>query len=265
MLKSVSHLKDLSIHASDGEVGSVEEFYFDDQTWTIRYVVVNTGSWLSRRMVLISPRFLRKVDWEAGQLHVGLTKQQIENSPNIDTHQPVSRQHETEYMDYFASPYYWSGPYIWGPGLFPTDVPLTPIPIPAQTVANTGDSHLRSTAEVKGYHIDAADGEVGHVTDFIVDQDTWGIRYLEVNTRNWLPGKLVLLSPEWIEGVSWLDSKVYIDLKRETIKSAPEYVESRGIAREYENQLHEHYGRLPYWLRESQRQALREPGIRRTA
>ena len=267
MLKSASHMKDLKILASDGEIGRVDEFYLDDKTWTIRYLVVNTGNWLSRKLVLISPLFIGKADWVNNQLHVALTKQQIENSPSIDTHRPVSRQHEAEYMDYFGSPYYWSGPYIWGPGLFPSDLPPVPMPLQAARLQpeESGDSHLRSTAALNGYHIEASDGSIGHVVDFIVDQDTWSIRYFEVNTRDWLPGKLVLISPEWIESVSWIDSKVYVDLRRETIQSTAEYIESRPITRAYEIQLHQHYGQLPYWLRESQHIQLRETAARRTA
>jgi sporulation protein YlmC with PRC-barrel domain len=248
MLKSVSRMKDLTIHASDGEIGRVEEFYFDDETWTVRYLIVNTGGWLSGRLVLISPMFLLRADWETAQLHVALTTKQIENSPDIDTQKPVSRQHEAEYMDAFNVPYYWGG------GPYPAGLAGTAIPIPARAVEaerESADSHLRSTTALKGYHIEASDGEIGHVEDFIVDTDTWSIRYLEVKTRNWLPGKKVLISPEWIETVSWLDSEVSVGLLQETIKSAPEYIESRAITREYENQLHAYYGRPPYWLRET--------------
>jgi sporulation protein YlmC with PRC-barrel domain len=256
MLKSVSRMKDLTIHASDGEIGHVEEFYFDDETWTIRYLIVNTGGWLSGRLVLISPMFLRQADWEAGELHVALTKKQIEDSPDINTQQPVSRQHEAEYMDAFNVPYYWTGPYLWGAGPIPAGLAGAAIPIPilARAVAperESADSHLRSTTALKGYYIEATDGEIGHVEDFVVDPETWTIRYLEVKTRNWLPGKRVLISPEWIEKVSWLDSQVSVGLPRETIRSAPEYVESRAITRDYENQLYAYYGRAPYWLRQT--------------
>jgi hypothetical protein len=253
MLKSVGDMKDLAIHASDGAIGSVEEFYFDDETWAIRYLIVDTGGWLPGRLVLISPIFLRNLNWETKQLHVALTKKQIENSPDIDTHKPISRQHEAEYMDYYGSSYYWGGSYLWGAGLYPADLAAPMIPTPAPTVATrreSADSHLRSTTAVKGYYIEAVDGEVGHVGDFIVDPDTWSIRYLEVDTRNWLPGKHVLISPEWIEKVHWLESKVRVDLPREAIRNAPEYFGYIPMTREYENQLHEYYGQAPYWHRE---------------
>jgi hypothetical protein len=114
------------------------------------------------------------------------------------------------------------------------------------------DSHLRSTTEVKGYHIEATDGEIGHVEDFIVDDETWAIRYLEVDTRNWWPGKKVLVSPRWIDNVSWPDSKVYVALSRETIKNGPEWIESVPVTREYEGKLYSHYSQPPYWTPESE-------------
>ena len=256
MMRRISQLKDLKIHATDGEIGCMEEFLFDDKAWAIRYLVVNTGGWLLGRSVLISPIFLRQADWETNQIHVALTKLQIENSPDVDTQKPVSRQHEQDYMNYFGSAYYWDGSYIWGDGHFPGDLAGASIPINAPALVSkleSASSHLRSTTAVKGYHIRATDGEIGHVEDFIVDSHTWSIRYLEVKTRNWLPGKKVLIAPEWIESVSWTESKVYVSLPLETIKSAPEYAESKTITREYENELHAHFGRAPYWLREAER------------
>lgn len=251
-LRSVSHMKDLTIHATDGEIGSIEEFYFDDEKWAIRYLVVNTGAWLSRRQVLVSPIFMTQVG--LNQLHLSLTRKQIENSPQIDTQKPVSRQHEAEYMNSFGTSYYWGGSYMWGIGPYPADLAAAIMPNEARCIkaaAESSDSHLRSTNAVKGYHVKASDGEVGHVEDFIVDQHDWSIRYLEIATRNWWPGKTILIAPDWVEAVSWLDSQVLVKVERATIKSAPEYIESRPITRDYENQLHEHYGRLPYWMWEA--------------
>ncbi len=151
-LKSVSHMKDLTIHATDGEIGSIEEFYFDDEKWAIRYLVVNTGAWLSRRQVLVSPIFMTHANWDLKQLHLSLTRKQIENSPQIDTQKPVSRQHEAEYMNSFGTSYYWGGSYMWGIGPYPADLPAATIPIEARSItaaAKSSDSHLRSTNAVK--------------------------------------------------------------------------------------------------------------------
>jgi hypothetical protein len=250
-----SRLKDFTIRASDGELGTVDQLYFDDETWAIRYLIVDTGGWLGGRRVLISPMSVIGTDWEARQLDVALTKKQVENSPNIDTHVPVSRQHEAAYLGYYGYPSYWGGPFLWGPSYYPINAAAANVH-PAETTADrvrreSTDSHLRSTEAVTGYHIEANDGEIGHVDGFVVDDEAWAIRYIEVATRNWWPGKKVLVSPAWIESVSWTDSKVTLALSRETIKDAPEYIESRPITREYENRLYFHYGRPPYWLHQS--------------
>ena len=246
------HLKDFTVHATDGELGTVKDLYFDDESWAVRYLIVDTGKWLSGRRVLISPVSLLHLDWTAKRLDVALTKQQVEHSPEIDTHLPVSRQHEATFLGYYGYPYYWGGPYLWGPAFIPAGLATSEKPS-AEALAErarkeSSDSHLRSTDAVTGYDIAAADGEIGHVDGFVVDDEAWAIRYLEVATRNWLPGKKVLVSPAWIERVSWSDSKVYTGLIREVIMDAPEYIESRKIDREYENRLYIHYGRPPYWM-----------------
>ena len=256
MLRNAKDLHGFTIRATDGEIGTVDQFYFDDETWAIRYLTVETGGWLSGRSVLISPISVVHTDWQAKRLDVALTKKQVENSPDIDTHKPVSRQHEAAYLGYYGYPYYWGGPYLWGAGLYPSALAVQtthPVePVADRIGRESTDSHLRSTEAVTGYHIEAADGEIGHVDGFVVDDEAWAIRYIEVATRNWWPGKKVLVSPAWIERVSWTDSKVYVGLSREAIKNGPEYVESMPITREYENRLYSHYGRPPYWLHEAE-------------
>ncbi len=254
-----TNLKGLTIRATDGDLGTVDEFYFDDETWAIRYLTVETGGWLGGRQVLISPFSVGRTDWEDKRLDVKLTKKQVENSPNIDTHQPVSRQHEANYLGYYGYPYYWDGPYLWGPEYYPMGL-AAPLATPEDLLAEriqkeSADSHLRSTAAVTGYSIEAADGEIGHVEGFVIDDEAWAIRYMEVATRNWWPGKKVLVSPAWIESVSWAASRVHVALTRETIKNAPEYVESIPLTREYEDRLYSHYGRPPYWLPDAARKA----------
>jgi hypothetical protein len=197
-----------------------------------------------------------RAEWQAQRLDVSLTKKQVENSPDINTHQPVSRQHEAAYNRYYGYPYYWGGPYLWGAAPYPGDVvmPLAaPIDVVEQGISGLPeDTHLHSTEAVTGYSIEAADGEIGHVDGFVVDDEAWAIRYIEVATRNWWPGKKVLVSPAWIERMSWADSKVYAGLTREAIQNGPEYIESALITREYEGRLYFHYGRPPYWLHEAE-------------
>jgi len=252
MFVNSSSLKGLVVRATDGELGTVDQLYFDDETWAIRYLTVETGGWLGGRQVLISPFSVVHTDWEARRLDVALTQKQVENSPNINTHLPVSRQHEAAYLGYYGYPNYWGGPYLWGTELYPSGL-VEPVTTPAEVLADriqreSNDSHLRSTEAVTGYAIDAANGEIGHVEGFVVDDQAWAIRYMEVATRNWWPGKKVLVSPAWIERVSWEDSKVCVALTREAIQNGPEYVESIPVTREYERKLYAHYGRPPYWL-----------------
>ena len=256
MLLGTNDLQGYPIHATDGEIGTVDEFYFDTETWTIRYLVVDTGNWLPGRRVLISPISISGIDQTAKTFSARMTKEQVKNSPDIDTHKPVSRQHEMEYFNYFGSPYYWHGGGLWGTGYFPSAL-TTATAFGAVTVAepppptDQADSHLRSTNVVRKNYLEAADGELGHVDDFMIDDETWAIRYLVVDTRNWWPGKKVLVPPQWIERLNWEDSKVNVGLQREAIKSAPEFDSSASISREYEEKLYRHYGRPGYWNFES--------------
>jgi hypothetical protein len=250
-------LNDFKIRATDGDIGTISDLYFDDETWAIRYLIVDTGGWLGGRQVLISPFSIIRMDWDARRVDVALTTKQVEHSPEIDTHKPVSRQHEAEYLGYYGYPYYWGGPYLWGPAFYPAGLAgASKAEAIAERVRRASpDSHLRSTEVLTGYHIEATNGEVGHVDGFVLDDEAWAIRYLEVATRNWLPGKKVLVSPAWIERVSWTDSKVCVGLTREAINDAPEYIESRPVTREYESRLYGHYGRPLYWLHDPEYKA----------
>lgn len=254
MLRTAGELKGVTIEAMDGDIGSVQDLYFDDQSWTIRYFVVDTGTWLPGRQVLISP-FAFQVVPGASRLRTSLTKDQIKNSPSVDTDRPVDRQREIAFSQYYGYPYYWIGPYRWGDLAYPT----LPIPAAQPSVVDeemlareheSTDPHLRSVRDVTGYYIQATDGDLGHVEDFLVDDETWAIRYCIVDTRNWLPGRKVLVSPEWIQRVSWEDSKVYVDLSKRHIEAAPEFDPSIPLIREHEERLYTHLGRTKYWERE---------------
>ena len=245
---SVRDLKGYAIGATDGDIGKVDDFYFDDGFWTIRYLVAETGSWLMNRKVLVSPFALTEVNPSEKRLNVTLTKKQVEKSPGIDTDKPVSRQHETSYFDYYAYPYYWVGDDLWGTMAYPR---LSEATLRREEKAEAKreaayDSHLRSANKVTGYHINATDGNIGHVEDFIIDGDTWEIRYMVVDTQNWWPGRKLLLAPQWNDRVSWDDSTLYVDLSREAIKNGPEY-HPETFDRKYEETLYDHYKRPKYW------------------
>lgn len=248
MLINAKTLKGYKLNGLDGEVGNVNEFYFDDKYWTIRYLIADTGGWLTGRQVLISPYALMAVNKEAEHIDIDLTKKQIEDSPSLESNKPVSRQYEVGYYGYYGYPMYWGGVNMWG--YYPNIVRDSKDWKKASQEEKTWDSHLRSANEVSGYHLQANDGEIGHVEDFIIDEETWAIRYLIIDTKNWWPGKKVLVSPEWINRVSWDESKVFINLSRETIKQSPEYTEESLLTRDYETKLHRHYNRHEYWLDE---------------
>ena len=248
MLNKAKTLKGYKLHSLDGEIGKVKEFYFDDHHWTIRYLIADTGNWLTDRQVLISPHALIAVNKEEQYIAINLTKKQIEDSPSLDRDKPVSRQFEETYYNYYEWPVYWGGPFIWGP--YPYIMRDNKKWREATQGKKAWDPHLRSTHDVSGYNIQAADGEIGHVEDFIIDDETWAIRYLIIDTRNWWPGKKILVSPQWIERISWNESKVFVNLLCETIKQSPEYTEESLLTRDYETGLHRHYNRQGYWVDE---------------
>lgn len=255
MLRFVSKIDGFTALAKDGEIGKAREFLFDDKSWTIRYLVLNTGGWLTERLVLISPTSLNKPLWEEKNFPIDLTKGQIESSPEISEKQPVSRQHEVDLAKYYNWPDYWSdvgGAYI--PGA-PATMGMPPLGATRELSEKENemkkdknyDPNLRSTNEVIGYNIHATDGDIGHVDDIIFEEDTWRIKYIKVDTRNWLPGgKKVLIAVEWIKDVNWAESKVYVDLTKEMIKESPE-LDASSLNRDYEKKLYEHYGKPVYW------------------
>jgi uncharacterized protein YrrD len=248
VLNKAKTLKGFKLDSLDGEIGKVEEFYFDDLHWAIRYLVADTGNWLTGREVLVSPYALGAVNKEDRCFSINLTKKQIEDGPSLDSHKPVSRQYERAYYGYYGMPMYWGGPYMWGCDPY---IVRDPEKWKQPTAAGKEwDAHLRSTHEVNGYHIQASDGEIGHVDDFIVDDATWAIRYLVIDTRNWWPGKKILISPRWIERISWTESKVFVDLSTETIRQSPEFTDTTLLTRNYEAELHRHYRRPGYWADE---------------
>ncbi len=246
MLIKIKKLQGYKLDSQDGEIGKVQQFYFDDRHWAIRYLVADTGTWLMDRLVLISPYALVSVNKKDQNIILNLTKKQIEDSPPLDSDKPVSRQFEENYYGYYGWPMYWYGSSMWG--AYPSIVRESEKWEKTTQSEKAWDTHLRSSKAVTGYHIQANDGEIGHVDDFIIDDETWAIRYLIIDTINWWPGKKVLISPRWIENVSWEESKVFINLPRETIKQSPEYTEESLLTRNYESALHQHYNRQGYWL-----------------
>jgi len=265
MLRSVTELKKYTIGATDGTIGSIEDCYFDDEAWVVRYLAVRTGAWLVGREVLISPLSVRDSDTDERVLHVSVSKDQVKNSRSIDTQKPVSRQHEIGYSAYYGYPYYWGGVGLWGGYAYPGAM-LTGAGVGSGAVDRSAreekadaaysgeatrrenyDQHLRSCEAVKGYHIHATDGDIGHVDGFLVDGRTWAIRYLIVNTSNWWLGHQVLLAPAWFAEVSWVYSKVTTRLTRQEVKNSPTYDSLLALNRGDEEGIYRHYQQKGYW------------------
>lgn len=252
MLSNAKELNGYKLNSLDGEIGKVKELYFDDRHWVIRYLVADTGTWLTERQVLIPPHALRFINKEAQDISVDLTQKQIEDSPVVGADKPVSRQHEQELHSYYGWSPYWSMGMYAGVG-YPVPGSLSGMGGDGDCAVakSEGDPDLRSMQHVRGYHIQGTDGEIGHVEDFIIDDETWAIRYLIVDTVNWWSGKKVLISPQWIERIGWDESKVFVGLSLETIKQSPEYTEASLLTREYEIRLHGHYNCPGYWVAET--------------
>lgn len=250
MLHPMEKLIGLTLHASDGDIGTVRDIYFDDRRWALRYLIVETGSWLDSRRVLISPVSVESVDWTARTVHLRLTRQQVKGSPDIDTHKPVSRQHELDYLDYYGYPDYLSGSLLWGLTPYPVAHPgdLKPYNNGQETRASeSADPHLRSRKEVVGYDLQAADGPLGYLQDFLVESGSWAIRYVVVDTSKWWIGKQVVIPSPWISQIDWVDKSITVDVARGAIEAAPEYRADGELLREDEVALFTYYNRPDYW------------------
>lgn len=247
MLLSIRHLSDYKIEATDGSIGQVHSFLFDNH-WVIRYLVVETGTLLPGRKVLIVPSALGKPDGTAKVFPVELTVDQIKSSPDIDTEKPVSRQQEEELYKYYS----WA-PY-WTDALGPIYEPVVPEikagekqkPI-GTAVEEKIEHNLRSTRELLYYKIHAEDGQIGHVDDFIAHEFDWVIRYIVVDTRKWLTGRKVLIPPDWITDINWENSEVVVNVTKDAVKGSPKFDPGAPVNREYETRFYDYYGRPRYW------------------
>jgi uncharacterized protein YrrD len=259
MLRNLKDLQGYALRATDGDIGTVKDFYFDDDRWAVRYLVVETGTWLNSRRVLVSPVSLGMPNHDEKVLPVSITRKQVKDSPDIDTEKPVSRQHEMDYLGYYGYPVYWDSVGLWGAGTLPGM--MLPEAAPTSTYVREqrdaaaarselhkhDDPHLRSCKSVTGYHIKAQDGEIGHVQGWLVDEESWAIRYLVVDTSNWWIGHKVLISPQWISEVSWADSIVAVKMTQQAVKEAPTWDPSMPPDREQEIDIYKHYDRTGYW------------------
>lgn len=231
MLRSMKELCDYTVEAAEGKIGEIEDCYFDDDSWLIRYLVINTRNWLPRPRVFLTPTVLEQPDWERKVVKVALTKEQIGRSPEIDPDEAISRQQETELHDYYGWPTYWTDPDIL------ETTSALPGPGPVGAGKESCEPQLHSTRNALGYRIQARDGEIGRLADFITDDETWSIYYLVGDTQGQMSQAQVLIAPEWLKAVNWAESEIHVDLLCETLKNSIEYDPSALIDREYEEQL----------------------------
>jgi PRC-barrel domain len=244
MLRNASSIIGNSVKAKDGAIGSIDDMFFDDEQWILRWIVVDTGNWLPGRRVLLPPHICGIPDAVNDQVPVDLFRKQIEESPPADEDYP-SRQTEADlYAHYGWDPYWGAGSgYPGAPLDFAPDL-KKPAPAKGETEGPSAreDAHLRSMNSVHNYTIQALDGDFGHAEDFIIDDSNWRIAYMVIDTQKWWPGKRVLISPRWLDGVSWSQRKIFVVLARDRIKNSPAYVPGNELDPEYESQLAEYYG-----------------------
>ncbi len=246
MLLSANHLVDFHIEAIDGQIGKVEDIYFDDKKWVLRYVVVDTGKILPGKQVLLSPESFGHPKCKDRIMPVNLTREKVKSSPEASTELPVSKLEEIELHKYYDWVPYWDNEFVTYPApvVNPPQVDEEEVKEFEQKVKNTS---LRSLGEVIGYHIKAKDGQIGHIEDFIINDDDWKIRYMAVDTRNFLSGRKVLLPLSVVGAFDWAAGTVDVDLSVEKIKQSPEYDPEAPINREYEVQIFDYYGKPKYW------------------
>jgi len=226
MLRSIKDLERYKVGATDGDLGSVADFLFDDTSWIVRYLIADTGGVLGERKALIAPIAFREIDYSADRFRLALSMAKIRKGPSVNMDLPVSRQSEREYCDYYGYPSSWRESH--------PDAP-------------TQDAHLRSASEINGYHLEATDGSIGHVRDLVVDDETWLVSYMVVATTNWWPSKSVLISPRWATRISWHDRRIDVAMTRGEIRSSPEWSATYPVDRAYAEELSRHYAGIPGW------------------
>ena len=258
MLFAVSGLMGCAVQASDGEVGAVKDFLFDDETWKIRWMVVDAGHWLPGRRVFIHPSAIAPLTLppkptlpmmsmgETLTLTVNLTRSQIEAGPHAHVDEPVTRDMEALLYDHYGWDPFWGASYF-GPTLLPNaEAQLVREAARRAAEAETppldGADHLHSVSEFKGYTVHALDGDIGHVENLFADDANWDIRYLVIATRNWWPGKIVQLSPYAVKDVDWFGEQVNMNVTRDQVRSAPAWDPLAMMDKASEDELHRHFG-----------------------
>jgi sporulation protein YlmC with PRC-barrel domain len=282
MLRSLNDIQDYAMHATDGDIGHLRDVTFDERTWVVRYLVVDAGTWLANRQVLISPIGIAPINWREQSIPVSITRQQVERSPAFDSLQPLTREHEIEYLGHYRFPFYWGGTNIWGSETYPRDlkVPSVGLDIPPFNLLReeqgdfpareSGVMHqdpaLHSAIGLKGCRVVASDGDVGHVTDLVFDEDTWAIRYLVVETTDWWQAHQLLIAPQSIDKIDWGDITINLSMVRHEVKAFPHHDPSVKVDRHDEVGAAQPHVSPDYWIVEVAREEEQQPSsLRKTA
>lgn len=247
-MKNLSDVESYKVVASDGDVGSVVGFLLDDERWTVRYLVVETGGFVGGRRLLVSPIGFRKRPNPHGRFHLGMTIDKVQKSPSIDLTQPISRKQEREFNDYNRYPPYWGLKGLWGAGAHPSALVMRQGS--SETLGDTNaamECRLRSDKDLRGLEVQGRDGEIGRISDFIIDAETWEVRYWVVATGSWWPEHRVLIAPQWATLTSATEQSLHVDISRESFMTGPAWNPAVPIGREYETRLYGHYARPVYW------------------
>ncbi|NGP46129.1 PRC-barrel domain containing protein [Bacillaceae bacterium SIJ1] len=278
MLYKGKELESYKLGATDGDIGKIEDFYFDESQFVVRYIVADTRTWFFGGEVLLSPEAFQKVDPSDRIVHVNLTKDQIKDSPKPNQEQPINRQFEKDLSDFHGWRYYWlsaggagAGYNTPGTGAPGPVVPVAPVPEEAgshsqrnldETVDETHEgyeekeleehlqhenSQLQSMDDLKGYEVHVKEGYVGKIDDMILEDGTWKIRYLVVDVGIGIDTKLVLISPDWVKEISWIDQTITAPLEHDLVEHAPVFEEDQPLTREYEEKLYDYYNQQRYW------------------
>jgi hypothetical protein len=241
MLRSATGIKDYRMKATDGEIGKALEFYFDDRSWIIQYLVADTGDWLEGRKVLISPAVFLEPDWKRREFPVTISRGWIENSPLLEEDKPVSLQKKNEMSAYVGHPTYIEPKksYIH----VCAELQASSTPPRNSRKKQTGDRHLRSTDGIIGYRVKATNGEIGVVEDLLIDDEKWIIRFLVMDTRDFLAGgKKVLVSPDWIARVNWSRALIQVNLTRQKVDGGPRYDPDEPVSIDMETRVYDYFG-----------------------
>jgi len=249
MLRSLKDLERYTVSATDGDIGNVENFLLDDARWTVRYLVVATGSFFHKRKVLITPVAFREVDYSASRFRLTISREKVKNSPSVDMDLPVSQQYERDYYRYYGYAYYWGDDGLWGSGGYPSAMASeTYDPSRHRPGEPATDRHLRSAKNITGYQVEGTDGTIGHVKDVVIDDETWEVRYMVVTTSHWWDGTSVLVAPEWATRISWLDRRINLGMTRDAIKDSPKWSATYPVEQAYLVQLSHYYEGTPGWV-----------------